>query len=86
MGIEPTREELPDLENKGFVAATNSKRDWRVNFHGTWGYVGILNARSSGLVPFNRMSLPGHFERFRANSSFVQGRHPSYSMYTTGPR
>jgi hypothetical protein len=41
MGIEPTREELPELENKEFVAATNPKCDWRVNSRGTWGHAGI---------------------------------------------
>jgi len=41
MGIEPTREELPEPENKEFVAATNPKCDWRVNSRGTWGHAGI---------------------------------------------
>jgi hypothetical protein len=41
MGIEPTREDLPDLENNGFVATTNPKCDGRVNIRGMWGGVGI---------------------------------------------
>jgi hypothetical protein len=35
MGIEPTREALPDLENKRFGAMADPKRDWRANFRGT---------------------------------------------------
>jgi hypothetical protein len=32
MGIEPTREALPGLENKRFGAMTDAKCDGRVNF------------------------------------------------------
>jgi hypothetical protein len=41
MGIEPTRAAVPELENKRFGAMANPKCDWRVNFRGMWGYVGI---------------------------------------------
>jgi hypothetical protein len=43
MGIEPTREALPNLENKQFGAIMNAKCDGRVNLGGTWGNVGILD-------------------------------------------
>jgi hypothetical protein len=39
MGIEPTRQPLPGLENKCFGAMANAKCDWRVNFRGMWGHV-----------------------------------------------
>jgi hypothetical protein len=48
MGIEPTGKVAPDLENMQFEAITNAKCDWRVNFRGMWGYVGILDVRSPG--------------------------------------
>ena len=41
MGIEPTREALPDLENKGFGAMADPKCDGRVNFRGTLAHLGI---------------------------------------------
>jgi hypothetical protein len=41
MGIEPTRTVLPVLKNKRFGAMANLKCDWRVNFRGMWGNVGI---------------------------------------------
>jgi hypothetical protein len=41
MGIEPTRAAVPELENKRFGAMAIPKCDWRVNFRGMWGYVGI---------------------------------------------
>jgi len=41
MGIEPTREALPGLENKRFCAKAYPKCDWRVNFRGMWGHVGL---------------------------------------------
>jgi hypothetical protein len=41
MGIEPTRAVLPEPENKHFGAMANPKCDWRVNFGGTWGDVGM---------------------------------------------
>jgi hypothetical protein len=49
MGIEPTREALPDPKNKRFGAATHPKCDGRVNFRGMWGHVGIhLWSKSPG--------------------------------------
>jgi hypothetical protein len=41
MGIEPKRASVPELENKRFGATANPKCDWRVNFRGMWGHVGI---------------------------------------------
>jgi hypothetical protein len=41
MGIEPTREALPGLENKRSGAMADPKCDWRVIFRGAWGNVGI---------------------------------------------
>ena len=41
MGIEPTRAFLPSLQNQRFDAMANSKRDYRVNFRGMWGNVGL---------------------------------------------
>jgi hypothetical protein len=41
MGIEPTREASPELENKRFGATTHPKCDWGVNIRGMWGHVGI---------------------------------------------
>ena len=41
MGIEPTREAPPEFENKRIGAMADPKCDWRVNFRGTWGHVGI---------------------------------------------
>ena len=37
MGIEPTREAPPELENKRFRATTHPKCDWGVNIPGMWG-------------------------------------------------
>jgi hypothetical protein len=41
MGIEPTRASLMQRENTVFPVAPILKCDWRVNFRGTWGYIGI---------------------------------------------
>jgi hypothetical protein len=41
MGIEPTAKALPELENKRVRANADAKCDWRVNFRGMWGYVGV---------------------------------------------
>jgi hypothetical protein len=41
MGIEPTRTAPHKLENKRFGAMADPKCDWRVNFGGTRGHVGI---------------------------------------------
>ena len=38
--IEPTRALRPELENQRFGAMADVKRDWRVNFRGTWRNVG----------------------------------------------
>jgi hypothetical protein len=57
MGIEPTREALPDLENKGFVATTNPKCDGRVNIRGVWGHVGLR--RDTSVDEIRGSSLPG---------------------------
>jgi hypothetical protein len=41
MGIEPTRAGPLKLENRQFGAMADAKCDWRVNFRGMWGHVGI---------------------------------------------
>jgi hypothetical protein len=41
MGIEPTRASLMQRENTVFPVAPILKCDWRVNFRGTWGHVGM---------------------------------------------
>jgi hypothetical protein len=41
MGIEPTREVVPGLENTQFGTTVNAKCDGRVNFRGMWGHVGL---------------------------------------------
>jgi len=41
MGIEPKRTAVPNLENKRFGAMANAKCDWRVNFLGMRGNVGL---------------------------------------------
>jgi hypothetical protein len=41
MGIEPTRATLQSLRNMGSRVAPILKCDWRVNFRGTWGHVGM---------------------------------------------
>ena len=41
MGIEPTREPLPELENTGFRVMPTLKCDGGVNFRGMWGNVGM---------------------------------------------
>ena len=61
MGIEPTREVVPDLENKQFGAIMNAKCDGRVNFPGMWGHAGLRRDTSvgeiSGFEPTKRRSL-----------------------------
>ena len=47
MGIEPTRAALPGLGNKCFGAMTDAKCDWRVNFRGMWGYLGLRRDTSA---------------------------------------
>jgi hypothetical protein len=44
MGIEPTGKALPELKNKRLCANADARCDWRVNFGGTWGNVGIRYA------------------------------------------
>jgi hypothetical protein len=41
MGIEPTRDSPPKLENMGFLVVPTLKCDGRVNSRGMWGHVGI---------------------------------------------
>jgi hypothetical protein len=50
MGIEPTREALPSLENERFGAMAAPKCDGRVNFRGMWGHVGIHRWVNPGLA------------------------------------
>jgi hypothetical protein len=57
MGIEPTRPALPSLENKRFVAMANAKCDWRVNFRGLWGRVGLRRDTSVGVIPIDLAAL-----------------------------
>ena len=71
MGIEPTRAVLPELKNKRFGAMANPKCDWRVNFRGMWGNVGIhrsAKAPSSSLSVWclNGPISDGGSERFFA--------------------
>jgi len=47
MGIEPTRAAVPGLENKRFDESADPKCDWRVNFRGMWGHVGIRERTSA---------------------------------------
>jgi hypothetical protein len=49
MGIEPTRATLRSQKNKGFPIAQTPKCEWRVNFGGTPGHVGIR--RPTGASP-----------------------------------
>jgi hypothetical protein len=77
MGIEPTREVVPDLENKQFGAITNAKCDGRVNFRGTWGHVGIHRGARPWVVPTNNKSLTG--------SGAVSGKGGSPSRKATFP-
>jgi hypothetical protein len=44
MGIEPTRAVTPEPENKRFGMIADPKCDWRVNYDGTPGHVGIRQA------------------------------------------
>ena len=46
MGIEPTRAARPALENKRFGTNAEAKCDWRVNFRGMWGNVGLRRSVS----------------------------------------
>jgi hypothetical protein len=68
MGIEPTRDALPSLENKRFGAMADAKCDWRVNFRGMWGYLGARRDTSvievPRLKPIGRMSLTGQATDF----------------------
>jgi hypothetical protein len=57
MGIEPTREVTPYLENKPFGAMTNPKCDWRVNFRDMWRRAGPRHANSSLRLERNRSSF-----------------------------
>jgi hypothetical protein len=62
MGIEPAGKAVPNLGNRQFCAMADAKCDWRVNFRGMWGNVGLrgdTRVRSPGLAPFSRRSLTG---------------------------
>jgi EAL domain-containing protein (putative c-di-GMP-specific phosphodiesterase class I) len=59
MGIEPTRKEVPDLENKQFDAITNAKCDGRVNFRSLWGHVGLNRDTSVGEIPGSNLPVVG---------------------------
>jgi hypothetical protein len=59
MGIEPTREALPGLENKRFAAMADTKCDQRVNFRGMWGHVGLRRDTSICEVPGSSLSVVG---------------------------
>ena len=51
MGIEPTRAARPALENNRFGTNAEAKCDWRVNFSGMWGNVGLRKGVSMREVP-----------------------------------
>jgi hypothetical protein len=51
MGIEPTREAPPGLENMQFGTMVNAKCDGRVNFRGMWGHVGLRRDTSMCEIP-----------------------------------
>ena len=57
MGIEPTRQAPPGLENKQFGTIADPKCDGRVNFRGMWGRVGLR--RDTSLDEIRGSSLPG---------------------------
>jgi hypothetical protein len=57
MGIEPTRAALHQLENKRFGAIPNAKCDWRVNFRGMWGHVGLRGDTRRANVPGSSLSV-----------------------------
>jgi hypothetical protein len=60
-GIEPTRGAPPELENKRFGARADPKCDWRVNFRGIWGHVGLRRNTSVGEI---RSIWPSYFRAF----------------------
>jgi hypothetical protein len=72
MGIEPTREELPELENKGFVATTNPKCDGCVKLGGTPSHVGI---RERTVVP-----PPDVLRGIAGHRTFTSIRRPSTAL------
>ena len=59
MGIEPTREALPDLENKGLGAMADPKCDGRVNFRRMWGHVRLRRDTSVCEVQGSSLSVVG---------------------------
>jgi hypothetical protein len=65
MGIEPTREALPERENTGFRVMRSLKCDGSVNFRGMWGNVGmrwLLSGRDFASRP---VDAPGCRNAFR---------------------
>jgi hypothetical protein len=59
MGIEPTGNTLPELENKPFRANANAKCDWRVNFRGMWGNARLCRDTSMSEIPGSCLSAVG---------------------------
>jgi hypothetical protein len=57
MGIEPTRAFLPSLQNNRFDAMADAKCDWRVNFRGMWGNVGLRTDTLMGEISVNLAAL-----------------------------
>jgi len=57
MGIEPTGKALPELENKRFRAMAHAKCDWRVNFRGMRGNVGLR--RDTSMCEISESSFSG---------------------------
>jgi hypothetical protein len=59
MGIERTGKALPELENKRFRAMAHAKCDWRVNFSGMRGNVGLRRDTSMWETPGSGLSVVG---------------------------
>ena len=79
MGIEPTREALPDLKNRRFDAMAGPKCDGRVNFRGIWGHVGLRSdtsvVRNPGFEPIRRRSLAGQLSSAKVSNKLpLSGR------------
>jgi hypothetical protein len=80
MGIEPTGKALPELENKRFRAMAHAKCDWRVNFRGMRGNVGLRRDTSTGvgLEPPNL----GHSLLCSDSRRAAMAKHCSCVLYT----